>query len=190
MSLKFGVLGLLAGGPLHGYEVKSRFEDMLGGTWEVNVGQVYATLQRLERDGLVEPVGERGDRGRQAYAVTAQGSRLLEQWLGEPERGPVHLREEIFVKLLLSRRLGDGSRADLLHRQRRAYLQRLKDLGAMEQRARTEGRDDLVVLARGGQLHTEADLKWLDELVVDDARGAAPRRPGARRRSDAGERDH
>ena len=53
MSLRFGILGLLAEEPLHGYEVKARFEAMLGHTWEVNIGQVYSTMQRLERDGLV-----------------------------------------------------------------------------------------------------------------------------------------
>jgi len=52
-------MGLLAEEPLHGYEVKNRFEAMLGGTWEVNIGQIYTTLQRLERDGLVRPMGER-----------------------------------------------------------------------------------------------------------------------------------
>ena len=62
MSLEYGILGLLGEEPLHGYEVKSRFEDMLGGTWEVNIGQIYSTFQRLERDGLVEAVGGRGDR--------------------------------------------------------------------------------------------------------------------------------
>ncbi|HEY7982805.1 MAG TPA: PadR family transcriptional regulator, partial [Ktedonobacterales bacterium] len=64
MSLKFGTLGLLTEAPLHGYQVKQRFEALLGGTWEVNIGQVYSTLQRLERDDLVEPAGDRGDRGK------------------------------------------------------------------------------------------------------------------------------
>ena len=61
MSLKLGILGLLAEEPLHGYEVKARFEAMVGHTWEVNIGQIYSTMQRLERDNLVEAAGERGD---------------------------------------------------------------------------------------------------------------------------------
>ena len=73
VSLKYGVLGLLAEEPLHGYEVKNRFEAMLGGTWEVNIGQVYTTLQRLERDGLVRPVGARGDRGKLLYELSDPG---------------------------------------------------------------------------------------------------------------------
>src|ERR1700676_1675466 len=94
VSLKFGVMGLLAEEPLHGYEVKQRFEEMLGGTWEVNIGQVYTTLQRLERDGLVEPAGERRERGKHAYRLTAAGHVALDDWLEHPETEPQLLREE------------------------------------------------------------------------------------------------
>ena len=83
MSLKYGLLGLLAEEPLHGYEVKNRFEAMLGGTWDVNIGQVYTTLQRLERDGLVRPVGGRGDRGKLLYELSESGRKALADWLEE-----------------------------------------------------------------------------------------------------------
>jgi DNA-binding PadR family transcriptional regulator len=59
MSLRYGILGLLAEEPMHGYEMKSRYEALLGKAWEVNIGQIYSTLQRLERDGLIEAIGER-----------------------------------------------------------------------------------------------------------------------------------
>jgi DNA-binding PadR family transcriptional regulator len=162
MSLKFGILGLLTEEPLHGYQVKSRFESMLGGTWEVNIGQIYSTLQRLERDGLVEAVGERGDRGKLAYRLTEPGHRELEHWLAEPEAEPQLLREDLFVKLLLLYRLGNRNLHELLLRQRRVFLQRLRDLAELERRARADGRDDLVLLAKGAAIHTEADIKWLD----------------------------
>ena len=164
MSLKYGVLGLLAEEPLHGYEVKNRFEAMLGGTWEVNIGQVYTTLQRLERDGLVRPVGERGDRGKLLYELSAEGRQALEGWLAQPELGPQELHEDIYVKLLLATRVVNGDLGQLLRRQKRAYLQRLRDLNGLEERARHDGRHDLARLVRGALLHTEADLKWIDEL--------------------------
>jgi DNA-binding PadR family transcriptional regulator len=164
LSLKYGVLGLLAEEPLHGYEVKNRFEAMLGGTWEVNIGQIYTTLQRLERDGFVRPVGERGDRGKLSYELTESGRGALNSWLVEPESGPQELREEIYVKLLLASRVANGDLAPLLGRQKRAYLQRLRDLNRLEERARKDGRIDLARLVRGALLHTEADLKWIDEL--------------------------
>ncbi|TMB44943.1 MAG: PadR family transcriptional regulator, partial [Chloroflexi bacterium] len=108
MSLKYGVLGLLAEEPLHGYEVKNRFEALLGGTWEVNIGQVYTTLQRLERDGLVRPIGRRGDRGKLLYELSEPGRKALDVWLAQPDRGPQRLHEEIYVKLLLAARLANG----------------------------------------------------------------------------------
>lgn len=167
MSLKFGILGLLAEEALHGYEVKSRFETMLGGTWDVNIGQVYTTLQRLERDNLVETTGERGDRGKQAYRVTERGLEELHRWLDEPEPEPQQLHDELFVKLMLIRRLANGNLESLLARQRRVYLQRLRDLAELERRARQEGRADLVLLVKGAAIHTEADLKWLDVCLEE-----------------------
>ena len=167
MSLKFGVLGLLAEEPLHGYEVKTRFEAMLGGSWEVNIGQVYATLQRLERDGLVRAVGTRGDRGKLAYELSREGRSALDAWLAQADSGPQQLREDFYVKLLLASRLANGDLRPLLARQRRGYLQRMRDLNRLEERARREDRRDLARLIRGALLHAEADLKWIDELIEE-----------------------
>jgi DNA-binding PadR family transcriptional regulator len=160
-------MGLLAEEPLHGYEVKNRFEAMLGGTWEVNIGQIYTTLQRLERDGLVRPAGPRGDRGKLLYELSPDGRKALNEWLAKPDSGPQQLHEDIYVKLLLATRLANGDLAQLLGRQKRAYLQRLRDLNRLEERARRDGRIDLARLVRGALLHTEADLKWVDELTAD-----------------------
>jgi DNA-binding PadR family transcriptional regulator len=171
VSLKFGILGLLAEQPLHGYDVKNRFESLLGGSWDVNFGQVYMTLQRLERDGLIEADGGRGDRRKLAYRLTASGRQTLDDWLSRPESEPQQLREEIYVKLLLSTRLADGRLDALLTAQRRVYLQRLKDLAELEQAARRDGRDDLVLLFKGAILHTEADLKWTD-ACADEIRNS------------------
>src|SRR5437879_2899826 len=108
MSLRFALLGLLAEEPLHGYEVKTRFERMLGGTWEVNIGQVYTTLQRLERDRLIEASGSRGDRNKLAYRATGAGREAFASWLTRPDLEPQQLRESIYLKLLLARREGNG----------------------------------------------------------------------------------
>src|SRR5258708_20187545 len=159
MSLRFGILGLLAEEPLHGYEVKTRFESLLGGTWEVNIGQIYSTLQRLERDGLVAAADDRGDRGKLPYHLTATGRRLLDEWLRQPEAEPQQLREEIYVKLLIAGRLANGNVERLLADQRRVYLHRPKHLPRLAPRSRHEARHHLALLVRGAVLHTEADLK-------------------------------
>jgi DNA-binding PadR family transcriptional regulator len=170
MSLRFGILGLLADEPLHGYQVRQRFEDLLGGTWEVNIGQVYQTLQRLERDGLVEATGDRGDRGKQAYRLTDVGDTAYRDWLGDPEQQPLLLRDEVYVKLALLSRHADGGLERLLNAQRRVYLQRLRDLADQERTARSRGRLEVALLFKGAQLHTEADLKWLDACAEEIGR--------------------
>jgi DNA-binding PadR family transcriptional regulator len=170
MSLRFAILGLLAEEPLHGYEVKSRFERMLGGTWEVNVGQVYTTLQRLERDGLIEASGGRGDRNKLAYRSTAAGRDAFQEWLVHADDEPQQLRDSIYLKLLLALRQRDGVALGLLGRQHRLHLQRLRDLSTLEARAAGDGRDDLRLLFRGAILHTEADLKWIDACRAELSR--------------------
>jgi DNA-binding PadR family transcriptional regulator len=162
MSLRYGILGLLSREPLHGYEIKQRFEELLGGTWEVNIGQVYTTFQRLERDQLIQPLGSRGDRGKLSYAITEAGRQAFERWLDQPAEHPQQLREDIYVKLLLAARLANGRLWHILNGQRRVCLQQLHDLGELEARARREGRTDLALMLAGAILHTEADLKWID----------------------------
>src|SRR3984893_17590142 len=162
LSLKYGVLGLLKEQPLHGYEVKNRFEAMLGGTWDVNIGQIYTTLQRLERDGLVRPVRHRGDRGKLLYELSPEGDKALHEWLAQPDSGPQQLHEEIYVKLLLATRIANrdpkgmlaprlrkGPVRGILARQKRPCLQRLRDLTRLEEGPRRDGRIDLARLVRG-----------------------------------------
>jgi hypothetical protein len=96
----------------------------------------------------------------------------LEDWLAEPESEPQQLREEIYVKLLLASRVARGGLPGLLARQRRVYLQRLKDLAVLEQKAKSAGRDDLVLLYKGAVLHTEADLKWVDVCAQEVKTGS------------------
>ena len=162
MSVRHALLALLSEGPKYGLQLRQEFESGTGEVWPLNVGQVYTTLQRLERDGLVEPAEPRGDRGRLPYRLTEVGRKVLETWLAEPESEPQQLREEIYLKLLLAARVANGDLPTLLARQRRVYLQRLKDLAVLEETARSQGRDDLVLLYQGAILHTEADLKWVD----------------------------
>src|SRR2546422_11550374 len=137
---------------------------MLGGTWEVNIGQIYTTLQRLERDGLVRPIGHRGDRGKLQYELSPEGHKALDQWLAQPDSGPLQLHEDIYVKLLLATRIANGDLKGMLARQKRAYLPRLRDLNRLEERARRDGRIDLARLGAGALPHTQAHLKPIDGL--------------------------
>jgi hypothetical protein len=110
------------------------------------------------------------------YELTALGRSELQGWLAQPESNPEELRQEFFVKLLLIRRLANGNLESLLMRQRRVYLQRLRDLAELERRVREEGRDDLALLVKGAILHTEADIKWLD-VYLEELSNLAPYHP-------------
>src|SRR3712207_5244340 len=112
-------LALLAGGPAHGYELKQAFEEALGGVWPpLNAGQVYTTLARLERDGLVRgaQVEQAHRPDKKVYELTSDGRAAIEAWLDGPGAGP-RLKEEVVLKLVLADVAGQNinlDRADLI----------------------------------------------------------------------------
>src|SRR6476620_1199679 len=83
MSIRHGLLALLERGPRYGYQLRTEFESRTGSTWPLNVGQVYTTVPRLERDGLVVPAGE-DEAGCALYAITEDGRDELRQWFASP----------------------------------------------------------------------------------------------------------
>src|SRR5688572_32576416 len=100
MAVREGLLVLLSDGPRHGYGLKSAFEQATGGVWPLNVGQVYTTLERLERDGLVEPAGS--DDGQRSWRLTDDGrDELGEWWWAVPGEEPPP-RDELVLKVLLA----------------------------------------------------------------------------------------
>jgi DNA-binding PadR family transcriptional regulator len=158
--LKFALLGLLAHDPKHGYDLKNELEQALGGHWEINFGQIYTTLARMERDGLVEMVAEdRDGRGKKTYRLTGPGRQELTAWLEEPVEKPRQLRDEFFIKLVVGRLAGPIDPQPMIDRQRQAYLQQLRELTALA--GRTED-GNLELMVEGAILHLQADLRWLD----------------------------
>ncbi|MGH9210119.1 MAG: PadR family transcriptional regulator [Acidimicrobiales bacterium] len=156
------LLGLLGAEPRYGYELKAVFEQFLGGTWPLNIGQVYTTLSKLERDGLVESqiVPQDVVPDRKVYALTVAGRDELERWAGTPDTGPVSLREEFFLKIAV-RSLTDGPQAvDLVRRQRDAHLSALADLEHATHDASIH--PATALLLEGAMLRLEADLRWLE----------------------------
>src|SRR6187401_2218001 len=133
--MRYPFLGLLVRSPAHGYELKQAFEEMFGDIWpELNFGQVYTTLARLERDGLVqsEEVTQEHRRDKKVYEVTPQGHAALRTWIDQPEAGP-WVKDEFFMKLTIARLTGTADVGELIERQRRVYLQALHDLSDFAQ---------------------------------------------------------
>ncbi len=160
--LRYALLGLLAEQPRHGYDLKKAFEGMLGGTWPVNIGQIYSTLARLERDGLVvsQSVPQELLPDRKVYSLTEHGRRVLTQWLETPLFPPARLKVDFFLKLLLARRSGMVDVCALIWKQRQAFLQTMANLTSLL--SHSEKDEELRLLAEGLLYHLEADLKWLD----------------------------
>lgn len=101
MSIKHGLLALLGERPRHGYQLKTAFEARTGGTWPLNVGQVYTTLQRLERDGLVS-AADAGQDGTVTYALTDAGrDEVASWWSSTVDRHPPP-RDELAIKVALA----------------------------------------------------------------------------------------
>jgi DNA-binding PadR family transcriptional regulator len=175
VSFKHGLLALLAEAPRHGYQLKTDFERRTGGNWAINVGQVYTTLQRLERDGLVEPAGGDGDRNE--YRITGAGREQLDAWFVNPvvPEGPP--RDELTIKVLLAVAATDVDVTDLLQRQRRASVEQLQ--AYTRRKAQADPDQDLAFLLMLDALifRAESEIRWLDacEARIRDAANKAGR---------------
>ncbi len=130
MLLRYAILGLVDGQELHGYRIKSAFEERVGSSWSLNYGQIYQTLKDLRRHGLVEGRFERGTGhvGRWVYTTTAKGRRALDPWLSRAPRPPQSARDEILIRLLvldrkeIERRLAPIGRQEQVYREYGAPL--------------------------------------------------------------------
>jgi DNA-binding PadR family transcriptional regulator len=154
-------LALLAGNGGHGYELKQALQQEFGDLLPaLNHGQIYSTLARLERDGLVVGEAVAGDgRGKRLYALTDAGRAALARWIETPVPG-TRLKDEFFMKLvvLMAGRLAEPR--SVIDGQRREYLQSLRDLDA---RLTADGQGVAAeLLVEGAVLHAKADLEWLD----------------------------
>jgi DNA-binding PadR family transcriptional regulator len=165
------VLGLLSNGPAHGYDVKRGHDAWFPDSRPLAFGQVYTTLGRLERDGLVEVVDKTSGGGpdRTVYALTAKGRDHLAEWLNSPVPPAWGSADEVLRKLVAAVRTG-GDPAAFLARQRASHLRRIREL--RETPAEADPTSPLVreyVVA-----HLDADLRWLDSALdhIAELRGA------------------
>src|SRR5215210_4412096 len=160
--MRFPLLALLANGPAHGYELKLAMEQRFGAVLPpLNAGQIYTTLSRLERDGLVDDdaVAQNGRPNKRVYRLTEKGQLELKGWV-EDSTPQTRLKDDFFIKLVLARAAGIAEPLELIDRQRGAYLQALRDLDDVA--AQANGDVTAALLVDGAALHLEADLKWLD----------------------------
>jgi len=161
--VRLPLLALLAKEPAHGYDLKVQLERIFGQAYPApNVGQIYITLQRLERDGLVhsQDVVQMARPNKRVYELTPAGRDALAAWVETPSDGPRN-RDDVFMKLALGPLSGAADRMSVLNRQRRHYLQMMRGLSALA--AQTEASEPIPrLLIEGAMLHLQADLDWLE----------------------------
>jgi DNA-binding PadR family transcriptional regulator len=166
VPVKHGILGILARSDSHGYELKQAFDLMTGGLWELNVGQIYSTLERMRKDGLVSlSEGGGGDEDRKVYRITPAGLEELEAWLCRPSAKPRPVRDELLVRLALLLERDPTAALALIDEHRRALHQQMMALTRQKLGlTRLQGQDRLrrELTLDAALLHAEADLKWLD----------------------------
>ncbi|MBB4767049.1 PadR family transcriptional regulator [Amorphoplanes digitatis] len=167
MSTSHVLLGLLSAGPQHGYELKRVHDERLPRAKPLAYGQVYATLGRLERDGLVEQSGQDQEGGpeRTSYALTDAGRDKLGEWLAAVEPPAPYVTSDLFAKVIVSLlAAGTTAATDYLVAQRAAHTTRLRELTAVKTAPDSSAGD--VVAADYAIAHLDADLTWLQTTLL------------------------
>ena len=187
MSVRFALLGLLAGEPHHGYELRAEFLALVGGeeNWDVRPPQIYSTLSRLEDSGLVAEAAIEKDGGpeKRIYIITPKGRDELQAWFDEAVLSD-HLHDEFYVKLMLTLSGGDQLTRRVIQVQRSALYRELHRVTEQRQRADPKVGLAHILLLDKTVMHLEADLRWLDmvEARLDEMKKQPLPQPEARPR--------
>jgi DNA-binding PadR family transcriptional regulator len=165
MSVPHALLALLSEGPKYGLKLQSEFESRTGEVWPLNVGQVYTTLQRLERDGLVESDDREGERSQKRFRITAAGTRELADWLRTPPELVPPPRDELVIKVMVALQVPGTNIHEILQVHRHRVIEIMQRYTQVKAAA---AEDDLVValVADAELFRLEAIVRWLDAADV------------------------
>jgi DNA-binding PadR family transcriptional regulator len=165
VSVRHALLALLSSEPKHGLLLQQEFEEQTGEVWPLNVGQVYITLQRLERAGLVaaEDEGEAGPRKR--FTITPAGGEELQEWLRTPPEGLPPPRDELLIKVLISLRVPGADVHEIVQAHRRHTIELMQRYWRLKAAA---AKDDigLALIADAEMFRLEGIVRWLDTADI------------------------
>jgi DNA-binding PadR family transcriptional regulator len=183
MAVKYALLGILAQEPSHGYDIKRAFDEKVGEFWNLNFGQIYTTLDKLEDEGFIQhdEISQQDKPDKKVYRITPAGVEELQDWLTRPLKPePRTLRDELFIKLMFMNTSDPQPALQLIRTQQSvylAYMMRLTDKKyQIEQNARKAAsravdenerqhleHDRLLnsMLIDAALFHAEADIRWL-----------------------------
>jgi DNA-binding PadR family transcriptional regulator len=177
MSVRHALLALLSEGPKYGLQLREEFEARTGEVWPLNVGQVYTTLQRLERDGLVESDPAEQDGPQKGFRITMPGAEELARWLRTPPDLGSPPRDELVMKVLVALRVPGTDVRDVIQVHRR-YLVELMQQWTRIKEAEAESDLGLALAVDAELFRLDAVIRWLDSADGRLKRAAAdPPRP-------------
>src|SRR4051795_7719207 len=133
MSVRHALLALLSEGPKYGLQLRQEFEAGTGEVWPLNVGQVYTTLQRLERDGFVECDDAGAEGPQKHFHITAEGAAELAAWLRTPPDLSSPPRDELVIKVLIAVRLPGVDVHDVIQEHRRYLVELMQQWTAVKE---------------------------------------------------------
>ncbi len=171
MSVKHAILALLSTGPKYGLQLKQEFESTTGDVWPLNVGQVYTTLQRLERDGLVESDDPGSDSAHNSFVITTSGQEELSRWLNTPPDLVAPPRDELVMKVLCALKVPGIDVNDIIQTHRRHLVELMQQW--------TRLKEDEADFDIGFALVVDAELFRLDSVArwLDAAEARLHRTP-------------
>jgi DNA-binding PadR family transcriptional regulator len=175
MSVRHALLALLSEGPKYGLRLRQEFEVRTGEMWPLNVGQVYTTLQRLERDGLVKSEGGDTEGPQKDFRITDDGRRELAGWLRAPAEVGTPPRDELVIKVLVALIVPGVDVHEVVQAHRRGLVEAMQRYTHLKA---TAPEDDvaLALVVDAELFRLEAIVRWLDAV---DARLARFPRPVA-----------
>jgi DNA-binding PadR family transcriptional regulator len=177
MSVRHALLALLSEGPRYGLQLREEFEARTGEVWPLNVGQVYTTLQRLERDGLVESDDTEAAGPQKGFRITADGAAELAAWLRTPPDLASPPRDELVIKVLVAVRVPGTNVHDVIQVHRR-YLVQLMQQWTRIKEAEADSDLSLALVVDAELFRLDAVVRWLDSADGRLKRAAAdPPRP-------------
>ena len=162
MSVGMSLLAILDEGATYGLRLKNEFEARTGGVWPLNVGQVYTTLARLQRDGLVGVTNDQDADSQKFYEITEQGRSLLGEWFAAPSGGGTPSRDELVLKLVMVARRRKREGARVIQSERRQAVELLQGYTRLKREAPMDGDLGWLFLLDSLIFQTEARVRWLD----------------------------
>jgi DNA-binding PadR family transcriptional regulator len=161
VSVRHALLALLSEGPKYGLQLRQEFEARTGEVWPLNVGQVYTTLQRLERDGLVESDDSSDEGPQKGFRITAEGEAELAAWLRTPPDLSSPPRDELVIKVLVALTLPGVDVRDVIQVHRRHVVQLMQQWTRLKEDAR-DGDVSFGLVVDAELFRLDSVVRWLD----------------------------